>query len=803
MQKNLALIAKYFKETLRLANLPITPQLPQTPGPRSGYTTKVQMTIRLHSFGISEAITCSWARKLSVHMQQSGNMLYCKDLVIMLGTQTAKTVKLFDNHQPQEIPEVIPFLESKEWIETKNELYKMMKAYTEKMNQQREHEALLAAQREQELLAQKQAAQEKEEPPQNSDFRQLIEEICGTKASAEQKQKLEEIMKSRKLRIAEPTAKRRTRITSCLQNFKIITKESIIPINNTPQISPVNAITYEEHEYSLSMGDKHLDTIPETELDVENLIPTPSESEVTPNNKSECDVPACDESSPTFTTFSNPLFNNDFTSSDDKSLTKEDIPMENFKIYSNPLCDEEIISTKIDPHQINAESDLIESLLNRDTLIDSSPKFDFLLEKFSGELAHIDPIPPGIVDTDLEPEEEIRLIENLLYENSSPKERNSEIADTIVESLSPHPIPVKDSDSLMEEIDLFLASDESMPPGIENDDYDSEGDIRFLEESLSNDPLPFPEYESSNLDHFNDPSSPRPPPEPPDVEICLNFEPNTGVLTTKVVKGIFEHYVLMPNILPTLPTLDPDLDFTPSHDSFGSGNKIFYPGIFIEVQSERLLSRDEFSISFIRDPLSSVFDTLLPFSSENEDKVFNPGILISPFLSHRDKITSNISASPMMMYGGDIPLLDDCPDFEDSRALSKYGEGSNAQQHNGHRFKGSSHQCLQQDDITMAIDWVLHTLIQRPNGDALREVQFSQNFPQTPEQDCGYYTPRYKKRRKSDWTVFGNPEGNNCWKLGKLRPKRLETSTNHKGKDVACVNKLEKGVSLQAEPSDC
>ncbi|GJX47936.1 hypothetical protein Tco_0273126 [Tanacetum coccineum] len=82
----------------------------------------------------------------------------------------------------------------------------------------------------------------------------------------------------------------------------------------------------------------------------------------------------------------------------------------------------------------------------------------------------------------------------------------------------------------MEEIDLFLASDDSMPPGIENDDYDSKGDIHFLEELLSNDSPPLPENESSNLDHFNDPSSPRPPPEPPDVEICFDFEPDTPVI---------------------------------------------------------------------------------------------------------------------------------------------------------------------------------------------------------------------------------------------------------------------------------
>ncbi|GKB91639.1 hypothetical protein Tco_0963911, partial [Tanacetum coccineum] len=203
--------------------------------------------------------------------------------------------------------------------------------------------------------------------------------------------------------------------------------------------------------------------------------------------------------------------------------------MENFKIYSNSLFDdEEIISTKINPHYFNVESNLIESFLNQDTLIDSSPNFDYLLEEFSGELTHINPIPSGIEEADFDLEEEIRLVKNLSYDNSSPRppeELNAEIADTILESLSLSLIPVEDSDSHMEEIDLFLVTDDSMPPGIENDDYDSEGDILFLEELLSNDPLPLPEIESSNLDNFNDPSSPRPPPEPPDVEICLNLSP--------------------------------------------------------------------------------------------------------------------------------------------------------------------------------------------------------------------------------------------------------------------------------------
>ncbi|GKB67600.1 hypothetical protein Tco_0929012 [Tanacetum coccineum] len=242
---------------------------------------------------------------------------------------------------------------------------------------------------------------------------------------------------------------------------------------------------------SLIMEDEHLDTIPKTESDeenessVEDLNLTPSESEDLSDIESKCDIPVCDD----FTTFSNPLFdsNDDFTSSDDELLYDEDVPEENFKIYSNPLFDEEIISTKIDPHHFNAESDLIESLLNRDISIVSSPKFDSLLEEFSGELAHIDLISPEIDEADFDPEEEICLVEKLLYDNSSPRpleEFNSQYSDAVIESFSPSPIPVEGSDSFMEEIDIFLTPDDSIPPGIENDDYGSEGDILFLEDLL-------------------------------------------------------------------------------------------------------------------------------------------------------------------------------------------------------------------------------------------------------------------------------------------------------------------------------
>nr|GFC10565.1 hypothetical protein [Tanacetum cinerariifolium] len=55
-------------------------------------------------------------------------------------------------------------------------------------------------------------------------------------------------------------------------------------------------------------------------------------------------------------------------------------------------------------------------------------------------------------------EEDIRLIEKLLYDNSSPRPPEDFVSansDAASESFSPSPILVKDVDSLMEEIDLF------------------------------------------------------------------------------------------------------------------------------------------------------------------------------------------------------------------------------------------------------------------------------------------------------------------------------------------------------------
>nr|GEZ11695.1 hypothetical protein [Tanacetum cinerariifolium] len=311
--------------------------------------------------------------------------------------------------------------------------------------------------------------------------------------------------------------------------------------NEDYAIAVTPSLLIEEPDNSLSMRDEHLDTIPATESDefinfsVENLVPILSESE----GESEYDVPVCEA----FITFSNILFDaeNDFYSSDNQSFSDEDVPK---KIYSNPLFDEEIIPMKIDPHHFNAKSDLIESLLNNDSSIIPYSKIDSLFDEFAGELTLLKSIPPGIDETDCYPKEETHFIKRLLYDKSSPRpleEFVSTNSKTEIESFSPSPIPVEDSDSLMKEIDLSFTLDYPMPPGIEDDDYDSERDILILKDLLSNDALSLPEIESF---YFDIPSFSRRPTKPPDG--------NIGILNVKMMGDISEQKVPIPKPMITL-----------------------------------------------------------------------------------------------------------------------------------------------------------------------------------------------------------------------------------------------------------
>nr|GEY88294.1 hypothetical protein [Tanacetum cinerariifolium]GEZ11919.1 hypothetical protein [Tanacetum cinerariifolium] len=267
-------------------------------------------------------------------------------------------------------------------------------------------------------------------------------------------------------------------------------------------------ILLEPTSNKLLVGYEHFSTTLVTELDefaefsIKNLVPIPRKCEVTLEDEN----------------------NDNLTSSDDESLFEEDVPIEESKVYSNPLFDDdEINSDELESH---VESNFFESLSNHDALIDSSQKIDYL-EEFSGELTHIN---PEITESNFDFEEEIRLIENLLYDNSSPRppeELNAEIANTIVESFPSLPIPVQDGDSQREEIDIVTNTDDVLAPGFENDD-DSEGEINAIEElhvdnSISNSKNELSDNVESD---FDNPSVPRPPLEPPEAE--FDFELDAG-----------------------------------------------------------------------------------------------------------------------------------------------------------------------------------------------------------------------------------------------------------------------------------
>ncbi|GJX70400.1 hypothetical protein Tco_0307571 [Tanacetum coccineum] len=421
-------------------------------------------------------------------------------------------------------------------------------------------------------------------------------------------------------------------------------EESSIPLKdiNISGLPPCVAVTpvllTEEPVISLIMEDEHLDTIAATESDevikssVEELIPIPSESKGIPDKM--CDVPFCDNPSP-LEAFKEHYeivvnSNNDSTSSDDDSPYGEDIdyvdaPPPDSKLVSLEVV--EIVIPKvggidIDILQTIKDDILHEKLLNVNLLIakiealkdNRTPSFNFLTNSGSTTTRS---------DYSLQDYEAFYLDDDHVEENSSG-------------STTTH------ADFSQYDSSIFDLSINPFPPADRSDFYHEEfaGEFAHI-------------ISPSEYDHF-----------------YFKIKPELGNFTMDVVEDILDNptrkpRVHVPNVLPTHPTLHLDSDFTIFSDSLRSvlvvsfpsetRNKIFDPGIFIRVQSKIFLSRDAFSILFIRDPFFPVIDTLIPFSSENEDKVVNTSILAageeqSPHLSsHRG--LKDLNESPMMIHG--------------------------------------------------------------------------------------------------------------------------------------------------------
>nr|GFB22403.1 hypothetical protein [Tanacetum cinerariifolium] len=169
------------------------------------------------------------------------------------------------------------------------------------------------------------------------------------------------------------------------------------------------AITPEETDNSLSMGDEHLDTIPATKSDeviksiVEDLVPIPSESEGIPDTM--CDVHLVNNSTPLeakdhFEIVTNS--NNDISFSDDDSLYNENIEYAEASPHDSELVglevaeivipevggiDDDIPLTIKDDNLREKLSNVYLLIANIEALKDNpTPSSEFLTKSFSTSL---------------------------------------------------------------------------------------------------------------------------------------------------------------------------------------------------------------------------------------------------------------------------------------------------------------------------------------------------------------------------------------------------------------------------------
>nr|GEV02495.1 putative reverse transcriptase domain-containing protein [Tanacetum cinerariifolium] len=327
----------------------------------------------------------------------------------------------------------------------------------------------------------------------------------------------------------------------------------------------------EEPEHSFSMRYEHFNTTLVTvsnevaESSTKNIVPIPRECEVTSDNGSESIEPVKDGSS-VFTTFPNPLFND----KDDVTVHDDDVLIEESKVHSNLLFDnDEINSDELESH---GESDFVESLSTDDALIDSSQN----LEEFSRPL-----IPIHIAEEERIRREHADYISHMeMLFTINPRPHPTVNANANIESIPSSLIPIQDNDSQWEEIDIVTETDDVLPPGFENDDSDGEvdavNDVR-VDNSISNSEHELSDDEASD---FDNPLVPLPPPEPPDEE--FNFEEGISVVMNTIVE--FE-------------CLNPRVKFDVSNDE-----------------------NDDYS-SFIFVIFAKVFSFL---SAESEDTIFDP-----------------------------------------------------------------------------------------------------------------------------------------------------------------------------------
>nr|GEV83684.1 hypothetical protein [Tanacetum cinerariifolium] len=216
----------------------------------------------------------------------------------------------------------------------------------------------------------------------------------------------------------------------------------------------------EEPEYSLSMGYEHLSITSEMKSNeiikfgVEELLPIPSECEVTLEDKKECDLPISENS---------PIYDGHSDFKNDDDISSDDDDFEDVKYIEASLSDPEIVNVVLREKLLS-----ITRLISNIESLNDNPTPDRVLNSFESDKSLSDNFSPEF-KTFCDHTEETRSGNTTHADNSLPEydlfcfeiEPDKERLINVMKNDIPND---SSNDPLLKEADLFLASDNSIPP---------------------------------------------------------------------------------------------------------------------------------------------------------------------------------------------------------------------------------------------------------------------------------------------------------------------------------------------------
>nr|GEZ81270.1 hypothetical protein [Tanacetum cinerariifolium] len=204
-----------------------------------------------------------------------------------------------------------------------------------------------------------------------------------------------------------------------------------------------------------------------------------------------------DHCQPSKYTVNHPIFNahNDFLNSQNELSTSQNTIMEKMTQLTS-MCEMvcQIVQKKQEEKRIEEEQAANARYWKIPACCDEDEDYDSAITPVLSTEEPVNSLSMGDEHLDtISATESDEVIKSSVEDLVSIPKFNSENSNAEIESFSPSPIPNEDSDSFMEEIDLSFNLDDLMPPSIEDDDNDSEGDNLFLERLLHDDPIPLPD----------------------------------------------------------------------------------------------------------------------------------------------------------------------------------------------------------------------------------------------------------------------------------------------------------------------